>query len=264
VCHHCGLERDQPSACPSCRSVNVGRQGSGTQALEEALANVVPDTRLVRLDADNAAKRGGIVGLLAEFSAPGPAILLGTQMVAKGHDLPDVTVAAVLDADAALQHADFRAEERTFSLIVQLAGRAGRRKGEPARVVVQAWEPAARAVQLGSRHAVEEFLEGEIGRRQARGMPPHGHLLRIVIEGDNPARIAEVAEALAEDLAMADPEMTVRGPSRLHRLRGRTRRAILLQAPLSSTLTTAARRVLAASGVPGGVRIGIDVDPQDT
>ena len=264
VCHHCGLEREQPGACPSCRSVNVGRQGSGTQALEEALANVVPDTRLVRLDADNAAKRGGIVGLLAEFSAPGPAILLGTQMVAKGHDLPDVTVAAVLDADAALQHADFRAEERTFSLIVQLAGRAGRRKGEPARVVVQAWEPAARAVQLGSRHAVEEFLEGEIGRRQARGMPPHGHLLRIVIEGDNPARVAEVAEALAEDLAMADPEVTVRGPSRLHRLRGRTRRAILLQAPLSSTLTTATRRVLAASGVPGGVRIGIDVDPQDT
>jgi primosomal protein N' (replication factor Y) len=95
-------------------------------------------------------------------------------------------------------------------------------------------------------------------------MPPHGHLLRIVIEGDNPARVAEVAEALAEDLAMADPEMTVRGPSRLHRLRGRTRRAILLQAPLSSTLTTATRRVLAASGVPGGVRIGIDVDPQDT
>jgi primosomal protein N' (replication factor Y) len=264
VCHHCGLERSQPTACPSCRSVDVGRQGSGTQALEEALAAVVPDTRLVRLDADTASRRGGIVGLLADFNAPGAAILLGTQMVAKGHDLPEVTVAAVLDADAALQHADFRAEERAFSLIVQLAGRAGRRKGEPARVVVQAWEPAARAVQLAERHAVEEFIEGEIARREPRGMPPHGHLLRIVIEGDSPTRVAEVAESLAEDLAMAEPEMTVRGPSRLHRLRGRTRRAILLQAPRSSTLIAATRRVLDSSGSRTGVRIGVDVDPQDT
>jgi primosomal protein N' (replication factor Y) len=264
VCHHCGLERGQPTACPQCRSVDVGRQGSGTQALEEALARVVPDTRLVRLDADTAARRGGIVGLLAEFNAPGAAILLGTQMVAKGHDLAKVTVAAVLDADAALQHADFRAEERAFSLIVQLAGRAGRRKGEPARVVVQAWEPAARAVQLAERHAVEEFLEGEIARREPRGMPPHGHLLRIVVEGDSPVRVGEVADALAEDLAMAEPEMTVRGPSRLHRLRGRTRRAILLQAPNSSTLIAATRRVLDSSGSRTGVRIGIDVDPQDT
>ncbi len=264
VCHHCGLERTPPTTCPACRSVDVGRQGSGTQALEQALAAVVPDTRLVRLDADTASRRGGIVGLLAEFSAPGPAILLGTQMVAKGHDLPAVTVAAVLDADAALQHADFRAEERAFSLIVQLAGRAGRRKGEPARVVVQAWEPAARAVQLASRHAVEEFLEGEIGRREARGMPPHGHLLRIVVEGEAPKRVAEVAQSLADDLATADEAITVRGPSRLHRLKGRTRRSILLQAPLASTLTAATRRVLDSSKSRTGVRIGIDVDPQDT
>ncbi len=267
ACHHCGLERTPPTACPSCRSVDVGRQGSGTQALEQALAAVVPDTRLVRLDADTAARRGGIVGLLEEFSRPGPAILFGTQMVAKGHDLPAVTVAGILDADAALQHADFRAEERTFSLIVQLAGRAGRRKGEPSRVVVQAWEPAARAVRLGAAHAVEEFLEGEVARREPRGMPPHGHLLRIVVEGDAPQRVAETAEELADALTLADPGMAVRGPSRLHRLRGRTRRAILLQAPLSSTLTAATRRVLDMPQGPAsrsGVRIGIDVDPQDT
>jgi len=267
VCHHCGIERTPPTACPSCRSVDVGRQGSGTQALEDALARIVPDTRLVRLDADSAARRGGIVGLLEEFSRPGPAILLGTQMVAKGHDLPAVTVAGILDADAALQRADFRAEERAFSLIVQLAGRAGRRKGEPATVVVQAWEPAARAVQLGSRHAVEEFLDGEVQRRAPRGMPPHGHLLRVVVEGESKQRVAEVADELAESLAQADPSIAVRGPSRLHRLRGRSRRAILLQAPRSSSLTAAARRVLDAPKGPAsrsGVRIGVDVDPQDT
>lgn len=267
VCHHCGLEREPPGTCPSCRSVDVGRQGSGTQALEEALARIVPDTRLVRLDADTAARRGGIVGLLEEFGRPGPAILLGTQMVAKGHDLPAVTVAAILDADSALQHADFRAEERAFSLIVQLAGRAGRRKGEPARVVVQAWEPAARAVRLGAAHAVEEFLDGEVVRREPRGMPPHGHLLRIVVEGEAPTRVAEAADELAEALALADPSIAIRGPSRLHRLRGRTRRALLLQAPTSSVLTAAVRTVLDAPGGVGrrsGLRIGVDVDPQDT
>lgn len=267
VCHHCGLERVPPTTCPSCRSVDVGRQGSGTQALEDALARIVPDTRLVRLDADNAARRGGIVGLLDEFSRPGPAILLGTQMVAKGHDLPAVTVAGILDADAALQRADFRAEERAFSLIVQLAGRAGRRKGEESTVVVQAWEPAARAVQLGAAHSVAEFLDGEVQRREARGMPPHGHLLRIVVEGESKQRVAEVADELAEALAQADPSIAVRGPSRLHRLRGRSRRAILLQARRSSSLTTVARHVLDAPGGPAsrsGVRIGVDVDPQDT
>lgn len=267
ACHHCGLERTPPRACPECQSVDVGRQGSGTQALEDALARVVPGTRLVRLDADTAARRGGIVGLLEEFSRPGPAILLGTQMVAKGHDLPAVTVAGILDADAALQHADFRAEERAFSLIVQLAGRAGRRKGEPARVVVQAWEPAARAVQLGAAHAVEEFLDGEVQRRAARGMPPHGHLARLVVEGEARARVEEVAAQLAEAIALADPQVVVRGPSRLHRLRGRTRRAILLQAPRSSALTAVIRAVLDTAGGPGGrsgVRIGVDVDPQDT
>ncbi len=267
VCHHCGLERVPPTTCPSCRSVDVGRQGSGTQALEDALARIVPDTRLVRLDADSATRRGGIVGLLDEFSRPGPAILLGTQMVAKGHDLPAVTVAGILDADAALQRADFRAEERAFSLIVQLAGRAGRRKGEESTVVVQAWEPAARAVQLGAAHSVAEFLDGEVQRREARGMPPHGHLLRIVVEGESKQRVAEVADELAEALAQADPSIAVRGPSRLHRLRGRSRRAILLQARRSSSLTTVARHVLDSPGGPAsrsGVRIGVDVDPQDT
>jgi primosomal protein N' len=133
--------------------------------------------------------------------------------------------------------------------------------------VVQAWEPAARAVQLGAAHAVEEFLGGEITRREPRGMPPHGHLLRIVVEGEAPTRVSEAAQELADALAEADPAIAIRGPSRLHRLRGRTRRALLLQAPTSSALTAAVRTVLDAPGGVGqrsGVRIGVDVDPQDT
>jgi primosomal protein N' len=114
---------------------------------------------------------------------------------------------------------------------------------------------------------VEQFLEGEVERRRPRGMPPHGHLLRIVVEGEAPQRVAEVADEIADALAEADSSITVRGPSRLHRLRGRTRRALLLQAPTSSVLIAAVRRVLDAPRGPAnrsGVRVGVDVDPQDT
>jgi primosomal protein N' (replication factor Y) len=188
-------------------------------------------------------------------------------MVAKGHDLPAITVAGVLDADAALQHADFRAEERAFSLIVQLAGRAGRRRGEPARVIVQAWEPAARAVRLGAEHAVEVFLEGELTRREPRGFPPFGHLVRIVTEGDGPEAVRGSAAGIAADLIAAGPDLAVLGPAPLHRLRGRTRRAILLRAERASRAAGVVREVLALRGDAdhrAGVRVTVDVDPQQT
>ena len=204
--------------------------------------------------------------LLAEFALPGPAILLGTQMVAKGHDLPDVTVAAVVDADAPLQFAGFRSEERAFALIVQIAGRAGRR-GEPARVFVQAHEPAARVVQLGARHAVEEFLDGELARRRAHDLPPFSHLVRIVVEGERAEAVVRGATGIADDLRAAAPEVRVRGPAPLHRLRGRTRVAILLAAERTSLVTPHIRSTLAAWEGElrrNGVRAGVDVDPQET
>ncbi len=186
-------------------------------------------------------------------------------MVAKGHDLPDVTVAGVIDADAPLQFAGFRSEERAFALIVQLAGRAGRR-GERARVIVQAYEPAARAVQLGARHAVEEFLEGEIARRRAHDLPPFAHLVRLVVEGDRPEAVNRGAVAVADAVRVAAPAVGVLGPSPLHRLRGRTRRAVLLRAPTASEITRPLRGVLevhAPALARAGVRVAVDVDPQE-
>ena len=266
ACHHCGHEEPVPGACPQCRSTEVVRQGAGAQGVEAALARLVPSARIVRMDGSSASGRGAVARLLAEFARPGAAILLGTQMVAKGHDLPDVTVAGAVDADAPLQHAGFRSEERAFALIVQLAGRAGRR-GEPARVIVQAYEPAARAVQLGARHAVEEFLTGELARRSAHALPPFGHLVRVVLDGERPEAVAEAAAGLAGALRDAAPEVGVLGPSPLHRLRGRTRRALLLSAPATSAMTGPLRHVLDAR-VAGlrraGVRAAVDVDPQDT
>jgi primosomal protein N' (replication factor Y) (superfamily II helicase) len=220
----------------------------------------------VRMDGSSASGRGAVSRLLGEFARPGAAILLGTQMVAKGHDLPDVTVAAAVDADAPLQHAGFRSEERAFSLIVQLAGRAGRR-GEPARVIVQAYEPAARAVRLGARHAVEEFLTGEVERRRAHGLPPFGHLVRVLLEGDDPPAVEGAAGRLAAVLRDAPDAPAVLGPAPLHRLRGRTRRALVLRAERASGSTGPLRRALDdfADGLRRAkVRVVVDVDPQDT
>ncbi len=265
ACHHCGHEQPVPGVCPSCHGADIARQGAGSQGVEESLRRLVPRARIVRMDGSSASGRGAVARLLAEFSRPGPAILLGTQMVAKGHDLPDVTVAAAVDADAPLQYAGFRSEERAFSLIVQLAGRAGRR-GEAARVIVQAYEPEARAVRLGARHAVGEFLAGEVGRRREHGLPPFAHLVRIVVDGDDPEGVTAQAAELAAAMRDAAPDVAVLGPAPLHRLRGRTRRAVLLRAPRPSQMTTPLRAVLgdrAAALRRAGARAAIDVDPQD-
>ncbi|HEX2508294.1 MAG TPA: primosomal protein N', partial [Miltoncostaeaceae bacterium] len=265
VCHHCGHAEPLPGVCPSCGAAGVARQGSGSQGLEAALARLVPAARLVRMDSGSASARGAVRRLLAEFARPGPAILLGTQMVAKGHDLLDVTVAAAVDADAPLQHAGFRSEERAFDLIVQLAGRAGRR-GEQARVIVQAYEPEARAVRLGARQAVAEFLDGELERRRTHGLPPFAHLVRAVVDGDRPEAVAAAAERLAGELRAAAPGVGLLGPAPLHRLRGRTRRALLLRADRAAEAAAPLRAALdgaAADLRRAGVRVAVDVDPQE-
>jgi primosomal protein N' (replication factor Y) len=266
ACHHCGHQAPVPAVCPACRAAEVVRQGSGTHGVEAALERLLPDVRLVRLDAASTAPRGALPRLLAEFARPGAAVLVGTQMVAKGHDLPDVTVAAVLDADGALQYPDFRSEERAFSLIVQLAGRAGRR-GEPARVIVQALEPAARAVRAGAGQDVEAFLMGELERRRERGFPPFGHLVRVVVEGVDGAAVARAAGGVADDLREAAPAVAVLGPAPLHRLRGRARRSLLARADRAADAAAPLRRILddrAAVLRRAGVRAVLDVDPQST
>ncbi len=265
-CHHCGFETSVPAVCPACGSSELQRGGVGTQGLEHALHKLVPDMRLVRLDASSTATRGSVAELLQEFARPGPAILLGTQMVAKGHDLPEVTVAAVLDADAGLRYPDFRAEERVFDLIVQTAGRAGRR-GEDSVVIVQAWEPAARAIQLASRLAVDEFLNGEIARRSEYLMPPFGHLVRVLIDGGDGTQVVQIARDLADLIANGTTPVTVLGPAPLHRLRGRSRRAILVRGDgVADARMAAVAAVAQISAAARGqdIRMVIDVDPQTT
>src|SRR5690349_11211778 len=180
-CHHCGHAEPMPAACPECASVTIARVGSGTQRVEAELAEMLAPLEVFRLDSDSAA--GGDHGeLLQRFEAAESGVLVGTQMVAKGHDFPDVTLSVILDADGALRIPDFRSEERTFSLITQLAGRSGR--GEAGgRVLVQALATGASSVRHAARHDAPGFLAEELERRRALRYPPFSHLIEIGIAG---------------------------------------------------------------------------------
>src|SRR5439155_18019419 len=193
-----------------CGSVSVARHGTGTEQLEDALARALDPLPVFRLDSDTAAKRSAVTQILQRFERAPAGVLVGTQMVAKGHDFPDVTLGVVLDADATLRFPDFRAEERTFALVAQLAGRSGRgRRG--GRVVVQALDPSARALRHAAAHDAEGFLQGELERRRALRYAPLGHLIRVVWSSPEPG--AQHAAAAVLRGLIERPESTVFCPA---------------------------------------------------
>ena len=172
-CHHCGHVEPAPEACPVCRSAELARIGAGTQRLERELAAKVPELELIRLDADTAANPEELAAALRRFRETDRAVLLGTQMVAKGHHFAGVELAAVVDADTGLGLPDFRAEERTFQLVTQLAGRSGR--DAPGRVLVQTFQPDARPLALAAqprRAALPGRRAGAAARARLPALPP--------------------------------------------------------------------------------------------
>ena len=264
ACHHCGHGRPAPTACETCGSISVARHGLGTERLESELASLVDPLPVMRLDADVAAARGGPGEVLARFDAAPAGILVGTQMVAKGHDFPDVTLGVVLDADATLRFPDFRAEERTFSLVAQLAGRSGRgpRGG---RVVVQALEPEARALRFAARHDAEGFLAEELERRRVLCYPPFSSLIRVVCgapeAGPETAAAAAIAAGVRSEVAL---DASVLGPAPLFRLKGRERAQVVVKAAERSTAVRAVRRAVeeaASAREHRHVTLSVDVDP---
>ncbi len=214
ACHHCGHRERVPSRCPECGSVSIARHGTGTERLETELPGPV-----FRLDGD----AGSAAAVLAAFERADSGILLGTQMVAKGHDFPDVELGVVVDADQTLRFPDFRAEERTFALVAQLAGRAGRgpRGG---RVLVQTLAPDAPSIALAGRHDAAAFLAGELERRRALRYPPFSTLIRIVCASERPGAAQATAGALHARLPGA------LGPAPLFRLRGKERSQVVVKA----------------------------------
>ncbi len=258
-CHHCGHAEPAPRTCPACGSGELVRLGAGTQRLERELAEKVPELERIRLDADAVAKPGALAAALARFAAADRAVLIGTQMVAKGHHFPGVALAAVVDADTGLGLPDFRAEERTFQLLTQLAGRSGR--DAPGRVLVQTFQPDARAIELAARHDVTRFLAGELERRRELGYPPFRHLVRIVVAGPEPADPLQALAELKEGLQDGD----VLGPAPLLRLRGRHRAQLVAKTERPRRLASQAARLLSAAAPAmrrARLTVVVDVDPQ--
>jgi len=257
ACHHCGHHERVPQRCSECGSMSVARHGAGTERLEHDLAQIGHE--VFRLDAD--VRDPGV--LLRRFEQAPGGILLGTQMVAKGHDFPDVTLGVVVDADSTLRFPDFRAEERTFALVAQLAGRAGRGPGG-GRVLVQTMAPDAASIAAAARHDADGFLAGELARRAALRYPPFSHLIRIVCAAPEGPAVGEAARAIRAALGEI-PGAIVLGPAPLFRLRGRERAQLVIKGTQRARAVRAAGAAVAevaGDRTRRGVAFSVDVDPQ--
>ncbi len=263
ACHHCGHRERMPDQCGACGSVSVARHGAGTERIADELREALGAERfpIFRLDADSSSLPERARTLQAFQTAPA-GVLVGTQMVAKGHDFPDVSLGVVLDADQTLRFPDFRAEERTFALITQLAGRTGR-GALASRVLVQTLAPDARPIRFATRHDSDGFIADELERRRALSYPPYASLIRIVCSAPDEALARETADAI--HVALAGIDATVLGPAPLFRLRGRARSQLVIKAQArQSAIDTVGRAVdrVAPRAARRGAAVSVDVDPQ--
>jgi primosomal protein N' (replication factor Y) len=260
-CHHCSRSEETGDSCPECGSPELARIGAGTQKLEKELADRVPGLERIRLDADSVRRPGELKAALQRFAETDRAILVGTQMVAKGHHFAGVALAAVVDADTGLGMPDFRAEERTFQLVTQLAGRSGREA--PGRVLVQTFQPDARPIVHAARHDVHRFLTEELERRRELGYPPFRHLVRVVASGPDARDPLGLLGEIAAGLAGHDAD--VLGPAPLLRLRGKHRAQLLAKTGRVRPVASRTAQLLAAAAPAmrkAGVTATVDVDPQ--
>jgi primosomal protein N' (replication factor Y) len=266
-CHYCGFQQRVPDICPSCSaSETIERKGLGTEKVADAVATAFAGARVARLDRD-VATGAKIEAVLARVARREIDVLVGTQMVTKGHDFPGVTLVGVLCADTGLNLPDFRASERTFQLLAQVAGRAGR-GDKPGRVMIQTYRPAAPAVVAAAAHDYASFFAAESVARAELGYPPHGRLIAVRIDGADAHEVAGVAQRLAQlaEAAARRPEIAgqveIRGPvpAPLERLRNRTRWQVWLRSGDRHALRRVARSLLTAE-IASTVRVGLDVDP---
>jgi len=263
ACHHCGHRRRAPSRCEECGSVAVARHGAGTESVEQELREAFGgELPVFRLDADAAAGKDRLARTLAAFEAAPAGVLVGTQMVAKGHDFADVSLGVVLDADQTLRFPDFRAEERTFALVTQLAGRVGRGVGG-GYILVQTLAPSAESIEFAARYDSDGFLAAELARRSVLRYPPHGSLIRIVCSAEEAPEALAVAARLHGLIAPSGA--TVLGPAPLFRLRGRSRSQLVIKCSDREAAVGAVGSAVdecAADAARRAVSVSVDVDPQ--
>ncbi len=266
-CHYCDHQEAPPELCPQCGADATALLGLGTERLEEEVRVHLPEARSARLDRDTTTRRGATEEILRGLREGTIDVLIGTQMVAKGHDFPGVRLVGVVNADLGLHFPDFRAAERTFQLLTQVAGRAGR-GGLPGRVIVQTSSPEHYAIAPVVRHDYEGFYQEELTHRASLGYPPLASLAQVRVSAEDEARAASFAErlaALARAGGGAEPcEVLGPAPSPIARLRGRHRFQVLLKHRNRSVVRRAAEQVAAAlEGLPSGVRASVDLHPFD-
>ena len=265
VCHQCGATKPIPDACPACKT--EGRMttlGPGVERLAEEAAALWPDARLAILSSDLAEGPAALKARIEQIAGGGADLVIGTQLVSKGHNFPLLTLVGVIDADLGLQGGDLRAAEKTFQLIRQVAGRAGRAE-RPGLALVQTHQPehpALRAILSGDD---EGFWRAEAEARRRALMPPYGRLAAVIVTGTDEARTWDAARALArtsDPLRAVGAEVWGPAPAPIARIRGRHRVRLLVRAAKGVPLQPALRAWTAAVPVPSTVRVTVDVDPQ--
>ena len=264
-CHVCEVEAEPPKACPNCGSRHIKFLGTGTEKLEQALSTTLPNAKILRMDRDSTREKFGHKKILDAFAAHEADILFGTQMVAKGHDISGVTAVGVLNADAALSFANFRAAENCFTLITQAAGRAGR-ADLPGEVIVQAYDPNVAAIRFGCKQDYEKFFENELPQREEVFFPPFCRLIKLIISSAKKDKAKTLAKEICE--AFHEEEENFRGrqeifgpiPAAISNLRGVYRFVLLIK----STNLSETRNFLQTHNLHKRNNVQIDIDPLTT
>lgn len=259
-CHYCQEQHAVPDVCPECGSRYIRYFGAGTQKVEETLAQLFPLARIVRMDQDTTQGKLAHDKILAAFAAGSYDILLGTQMVAKGHDIPNVTAVGIISADTALNLPDFRAAEKTFALLTQAAGRAGR-GSKPGRVVLQTYNPEHYAIMAGAAHNYQEFYQQELVFRRQLGYPPYASLIKITLQANEETLVQrqahQVAAELTQSLTCFDAAVIGPFPASVSKVRDIFRVNILIKTNVLDKVTTQ----LTLMNTLMQKNIVIDIDP---
>jgi primosomal protein N' (replication factor Y) len=268
VCHSCDYSTDPPSQCPACQSPAIRFLGTGTQKLDEEVQKSFPEARVLRMDSDSMKKPGSHDEALDRFRRGEVDILLGTQMIAKGLDFPNVTLVGVVDADTMLRQPDLRAAERTFQLIAQVAGRTGR--GERGgRVLVQTSNPDDPAVKFASKHDFLGFAQHELAERHDALAPPFTSVARVIFRGPDEKRTRQTAIAVAEKLKAArqgeTQSLKIRGaaPAPVIRLRNLWRFHLQIVGKNHELVRQLWQTVEKTLELPDDVELAVDVDPMN-
>lgn len=270
-CHYCNYSRPQPRQCPSCQSPYLKQFGSGTQRVVQELRERLPHLKTLRFDSDTTQRKGSHRQLIATFTRGEAQVMIGTQMLTKGMDIPNVNLVGILTADGLLHMADYQAGERTFQTLIQVAGRAGR-GDKPGRVILQTYTPEHPVIQAVQAYAYADFAATELQERQALNYPPSGQLILVRLSSRDPQAVVQAAETLSTaclhliSVDNADVEILGPTPAPILKVAQRYRWQILLkfthrwpgQFPLPNLDINALRKYC-----PGPVRLGIDVDPQN-